>query len=492
MERVKELLKNTSLFRRLYVLNLLCCRMIFVLFPAYVFTAVLFVWGLGLVLYNERRFKTFFKMRFGLWVGAFLGVMLVSMLICFSITLPVSFIYFLHALICFFVFYGIHTKPNFDFRFVLGVIAKAIVYIVTIGNLLGLVCLLFGIRYMFDLNLFGVLKAEMAFIVFENRFTGFFVNPNQLGFLSATALFCLHMLSKQKLRDAVGKISNSWVVLGVICNFFAVLLSDSNASFVLVLGYFIAFLAYALFSEKKGLTALKTVLRVFAVIVVSVVLVFSSLMFRTIFNTGFAAVTAQTNSMVDIIFNDNTIIEEFGEETPAGEEEIITFEHENKNLDSGRFKMWNECIELLKLSPVTGIGFGNIVYYSQTRCNGAMKYDLHHNDPHNGFLTILVSTGALGFIIFCVFGFRFAKHCVQHLFLKGQEYKEDLFPCMFSFLAAYLLYSMLDITVLYSISYPVVFFWLIMGYTSTYIVQKEYMLNSRPLFGSKKLKRSLL
>lgn len=492
MNRVTNILKDTSLFRRLYVLTLLCCRIIFVAFPAYVFTAVLFVWGLGLVLYNERRFKTFYRMRFGLWVGAFLSVMLISMLICFSITLPVSFIYFLHALICFFVFYGIHTEPDFDFRVELGMIAKAIVYIVTIGNLLGLICLLFGFHYMFNINLFGFLDAEMAFIVFENRFTGFFMNPNQLGFLSAAALLCLHLLSKQKLRDAVGKIGNAWMVLGVICNFFAVLLSDSNASFVLVLGYFIAYLAYVLFSEKKGLTVFKTIFRITVVVVVSAVLVFSSLMFRMIFNTGFAAVTAQTNSMADIILHQHTIVDEFGEEVPARQDETITFEHENKNLDSGRFKMWNECIELFKLSPVTGIGFGNMVYYSQTRCTGALNYDLHHNDPHNGFLTILVSTGALGFIAFCVFGFRFAKHCAQHLFLKGQEYKEDLFPCMFSFLAAYMLYSMLDITLLYSISFGVIFFWLILGYTSTYIVQKEYMLRSRPLFGSKVLKRSML
>ena len=251
MNRVKDILKDTSLFRKSYILTLLSCRIIFVLFPAYVLTVFMFVWGVGLVYYNQRRYNTFFKMRFGLWIGAFLAVMLVSMLICFSVTLPVSFMFFLHALICFFIFYGVHTEPTFNFMEELGFIAKAIVYIVTIGNLLGLFCLLFGIRYMFDINLFGLLQAELPFTVFENRFTGFFANPNQLGFLSAAALFCLHMLSKQKLRDVVGKINNAWVVLCVISNFFAILLSDSNATFVLVLAYLIVYLAYNFFSEKK-------------------------------------------------------------------------------------------------------------------------------------------------------------------------------------------------------------------------------------------------
>lgn len=491
MSRVKAILKDTSLFRRSYILTLLCCRIIFVQIPAYVIMALMFVWGLGLVLYNERRFKTFYKMRFGLWVAGFLGVMLLSMLICFSITLPVSFLYFLNALICFFVFYGLHTEPDFDFREELGFIAKAVVYIVTIGNLLGLFCLLFGIRSLFEIDLFGILQLEIPFTVFENRFTGFFTNPNQLGFLSAVALFCLHLLSKQSLRDVTGKISNIWVVLGVIANSFGILLSDSNATFVLVLAYFIVYLAYLFFSEKKGLSVLTTILRVASVIVISVVLVFSSMMFRTIFNTGFSAVTAQTNSMVDYIFRDGNILDEF-EENPAQKEEIITFEHENKNIDSGRFKLWNECFELLKLSPVTGVGFGNIVYYSQIYLSGAFKYDMHHNDPHNGLLTILVSTGVLGFLMFAVFGFRFGKHCMQHLFLKGGEYKEEMFPCMFSFLAAYLVYSLFDVTLLYGISFTVMFFWLIMGYTSTYILRKEQMLGQRALFHSKTLKRTLL
>lgn len=491
MSAVKNILKDTSLFRKIYIITLLCCRIIFVQFVAYPVTAVMFVWGLGLVLYNERRFKTFYKMRFGLWIGGFLGVMLLSMLICFSIMLPLSFLYFLNALICFFVFYGLHTEPDFDFREELGFIAKAVLYIVTVGNLLGLFCLLFGIHAMFEVDLFGFLHEELPFTVFENRFTGFFTNPNQLGFLSAVALFCLHLLSKQKLRDVTGKINKAWVVLGVIANSFGVLLSDSNATFVFVLAYFIVYLAYLFFSEKRGLSVLTTILRVVSVIVISVVLIFSSLMFRTIFNTGFSAVTAQTNSMVDYMFRDGSLLEEF-EENPAEPEEIITFEHENKNIDSGRFKLWSESFELLKLSPVTGVGYGNIVYYSQIYLNGKFKYDLHHNDPHNGLLTILVSTGVLGFLLFGIFGFRFGKHCMQHLFLKGTEYKEEMFPCMFSFLAAYMVYSLFDVTLLYSISFTVLFFWLIVGYTSTYILRKEQMLGQRALFHSKTLKRTLL
>ena len=493
MTSIKDILKNTSLYRKLYIITLLLCRIVFIQILAYVFTALLFVWGTVLVFYNERRYRTFFNMHFGLWVGGFILVVILSMFINLSVMFPVSFLYLLHILICFFIFYSIHTEPDFNFREELGFLSKSIVYIVTVCNLIGLFFLLFGISFQFELNLFGIFDATVPFIVFENRFTSVFTNPNQLAFISVTALVCLHMLSKQSLRDVTGKINNAWVVLCAISSLFATLLSDSNASFVLLVGYVIVYLAYMFFTEKKkNLNVFNTILRVISVILISVVIVFSSQMFRTIFNTGFAVVTSQANSLVDIIFRDNYLTDDMENSALADEEEPITFTHENKNIDSGRFKLWNESFELFKLSPVVGISNGNIIYYSTTRLNSVFKYDLHYSDPHNGFLSILVSTGALGFILFCIFGFRFTKHCSQHLFLKGDEYKEEVFPCMFSFLASYLVFSLFEITLLYDISYMVMFFWLIMGYTSTYIVQKEYMLRNRSLFHSRRLKRTLL
>ena len=170
----------------------------------------------------------------------------------------------------------------------------------------------------------------------------------------------------------------------------------------------------------------------------------------------------------------------------------ITFEHEISNIDSGRFKLYRESLDLFKISPVFGISNGNIVFYSQEYANGTLKYTYHNNDLHNGFLTILVSTGVLGFVIFGIFGFRFAKHAAQHLFLQKKTFKNDAYPCMFAFLSAYLFYALFEKALLYDISFMVMWFWLIMGYTSCYIAKFEPMLETRYLFHQKRLHRSLL
>ena len=116
MVAFKEKLKDTSLFRTLYIIDLFFCNVSFLQIPAYIFRVPLFLWGVRLVILNQRRYNTFFKLRFGLWIGAFLVVSLVTILFNYSITLFYSLLMLLHVLICFFVFYGAHTEPDFDLR----------------------------------------------------------------------------------------------------------------------------------------------------------------------------------------------------------------------------------------------------------------------------------------------------------------------------------------------------------------------------------------
>ena len=154
-------------------------------------------------------------------------------------------------------------------------------------------------------------------------------------------------------------------------------------------------------------------------------------MFRTICQEGFSVVVSKTTSVVDLLLGktESELVQE--ELTPEQREQLekdkITFSHENKNIDSGRKKLWLESINLFKLSPIIGISNGNIVLYSAEYSNGALEYSYHKSDLHNGFLTILVSTGVIGFALFGIFGFRFAKHSAQHLFFAEKKHIVTMF-----------------------------------------------------------------
>lgn len=493
MTALKANIKDASLFRKIYIIDLFFCYISFLQIPAYVLLVFLFIWGVYLVIHNQQQNNTFFKMRFGLWVGAFLGFSFLTMLINLSVTVLYSFIMLLHVIVCFFIFYGMHTEPNFDFKEELYTIAKIIVYITTVANIIGIICLMLG----FSFEWYWI-----KFTIYENRFTGVFINPNNLGFVSVVALVCCHMLYKKDFMDSVSqqRVSKIWIVSCVCTSFFSLVLCDSNASMVLALGYVIVYVIYIFFADKTGISKpdkpvskSKIFIKIIAILLVGTFLISSALMLREICKTGFSVVVSKTNSFISLLTGETeTIISDDGIKVVVPDANKVTFKHENKNIDSGRFKLWMESVNLFKLSPVIGISNGNIVLYSEQYSDGTLNYTYHNNDLHNGFLTLLVSTGIIGFGLFSIFGFRFAKHAAQHLFLQKHTFKEDVFPCLFSFLFAYLIYALFEKALLYDISFMVMWFWLFMGYTSCYIAKFETMLETQYLFHKKRIGRHML
>lgn len=488
MTAIREKLKDFSLYRRTYILTLFFCNVSFLQIPAYVMVFFLFLWGVAITIYKQKTNNTFFKLRFGLWVWGFLFCSLFTMLVNFSVTIFISVLMFAHVLICFFIFYGMHTEANFNFKEELYFVARCIVYITTILNIIGIICLMCNFTFVWH---------WIKFTIYENRFTGVYFNPNILGFCACVSIFCCHMLTKPDFVSAVSqkRVSRIWLASCAASNLFSLLLCDSNASMVLILAYTITYMVYEFFASKEGLSAKTITLKIVSLVLVGTFFVFASLMFREICQQGFASVTSTTYSFLESLGKEEEITEQTQsavQQQTAPKKETVTFEHENPNIDSGRFKLYRESIDLFKISPVFGISHGNIVFYSQEYANGVLSYTYHNNDLHNGFLTILVSTGVLGMMIFGVFGFRFAKHAAQHLFARTKPFRNDVYPCMFSFLCAYLFYALFEKALLYDISFMVMWFWLIMGYTSCYIAKFEPMLETQYMFHKKRLKRTLL
>ncbi|HBM98175.1 MAG TPA: hypothetical protein DD413_01985, partial [Ruminococcus sp.] len=237
MTSLKANIKDASLFRKIYIIDLFFCYISFLQIPAYVLLVFLFIWGVYLVIHNQQKNNTFFKMRFGLWVGTFLAFSFLTMLINLSITILYSFIMLLHVIVCFFIFYGMHTEPDFNFREELYTIAKIIVYITTVANIIGIICLMLG----FSFEWYWI-----KFTIYENRFTGVFINPNNLGFISVVALVCCHMLYKKDFMESVSqqRVSKIWIISCVCTSLFSLVLCDSNASMVLALGYVVVYVVY--------------------------------------------------------------------------------------------------------------------------------------------------------------------------------------------------------------------------------------------------------
>lgn len=464
MAKLKATLTDTSLFRRCYIICLFVCNITPVVFFAYAALIVLFLWGAFLVIYRELACHTALKTRCGLWLLLFLIAGVITALLNIGPNVLYNLhnlIMLFHAAICFFIFYGIHTEKHLNFRRELYGICSVIVYTSTTLGIIGLACLMADIRF----EILG-----LKFIVYENRFTGLFSNPNQLGFAAVVAIVCSHMLLKKDFISISGRerVSTIWIASSVMVNGISLLLCDSNGAMVLMIGYAIFFLIYKLFGSERRFSVRQIVTKNISCVLAGLVIVASLFFVRNIMQDGFVKLMSGSEPVV--VIEGNLDIEEEG---------IITFEHENKNIDSGRFKLWSQGWEMFLKHPLMGIGKGNIYETGKQMFEKGIKFSNKYGmlsplmtDFHNGYLTILVCSGAVGFLFFLIFGLKLIKHTTQHVF-RDDSLKESTFPCLYAFLCAYVVYAAVDEALLFNVSFMVVFFWLILGYASCFLRHYE-------------------
>lgn len=459
MTKLKKALLSKSLFRQCYILCLFACNISFIHFAAYVALVLMVIWGAFLVVYHEITSHTALKTRYGFWLIAFLLSSVITMLIHLLDNAFLNFAFILHLAICFFIFYSVHTEKTLNFRRELYNIARIIVYASTILGGIGLALLVLGVD-------FEVLN--IRFIIYENRFTGLFMNPNQLGFITVVSVFCCHMLTKSDFIKLSGcrRISRIWIACCIAVNSISLLLCDSNGALVLIIGYAFFFVVYMMFGTESKFNVKQILVRSAACILAGLVIVSSMFLLRTVCQLGFAQLIKTKQSITADITNS---------EQPT--EPDVTFEHENKNVDSGRFILWQQAGEMFLQNPILGIGKGNIYEYGNRMFEDGVKFSNHYGDLapvmtdfHNGYLTILVCSGAVGFILFCIFGIRFFASTTRHV-LRDEKLQNSVFPCMYSFLCGYVIYSFIEVTLLFNLMFTVLFFWLILGYTSCFLTK---------------------
>lgn len=466
MSKLKKTLLDTSLFRRSYIICLFCGNISFVLIPAYVVLIFLFLWGLFLLVYNEVKHHTVLKTRYGAWLLGFVVTSLVTVTIHLADSVlynVYNLIMVLHVAMCFFIFYSVHTEKHLNFRRELYSVCKFIVYTTTVLGIAGLVFLMAEIS-------FEVLWQK--FIVFDNRFDGMFINPNQTGFIAVVGIFCSHMLLKKDFIAISGRerVSRIWIGSCVAVNAISLLLCDSNGAMVLMIGYAVFFVIYKMFGSESRFTLRQIVTKSAACLLAGVVIIASLFFVRNITQAGFVQIMKSANPVVISDGITEMIVEE---------EAIVTFEHENKNLDSGRFKLWEQAAKMFLEHPILGIGKGNIYEYGNRMFEDGIRFSKSYGilapiltDFHNGYITILICSGVVGLVLFCIFGLRFFKHITMHVF-RDDSLKESVLPCMYSFLCAYAIYSFIEVGLLFNVNFMVLFFWLILGYTSCFLVKYE-------------------
>lgn len=476
MTKLKKALLSKSLFRQCYIICLFACNVSYVHYIAYAVLALMVIWGSFLVVYNEITRRVSLKTRYGFWLLALIACSVITMFIHMMHNFMFNFVMILHLAICFFIYYSIHTEKKLNFQHELFNTARIIIFSSTVLGFFGLLCLVLGIQFEF---------MSVKFIVYENRFTGLFVNPNQLGFITIAALLCCHLMIKKDfvVNSECRRISRLWIAACLAINSISLLLSDSNGAVILLISYSFFFFIYKLFGTESSFNAKQIIIRSLSCLIAGMVIVSSVFLLRTVCQLGIA----------QMIKNNQSIITPLDINPDNSKSQVVTFEHENPNLDSGRFTLWYQGGEMFVKRPVFGIGKGNIDYYGKEMFEDGVKFSKKYGDLapflvdfHNGYLTILVCAGVTGFIFFGIFIVRFFAKTTKHV-LRDERLQQSAFPCLFSFISAYMVYSFIEVTLLFNLMFTVVFFWMILGNTSCFLTKNvpDHPIDHITIFGKK-------
>lgn len=477
MRGLKMFFLDTSLFRISYMLCLFFCTVMYAELAAYVLIVPLFVWGLALSVYKIVKVRIYNKLYFSLWLVLFLFATVLTTLIRINSDYQTSFynIYMLmHCMICFFVFYGIHTEQGVPFRWELYLVARVFVYLSTVFTVVGL-ALMFFTKGQFD-----------AYMYYQSEvFKGFYINPNYQGYVSALSIIFCHMLTKPNFIANSGqkRVSRIWLLSCVLFNCIALLLCDSNGSLLLLAVYAALIIIMKLFSMVEDLTPKKMIVRIITLVAIGIVLVTVMMFVRAFCRIGVAA-----------FFSDTGLSRQ---EIKQFTENIFFVPSEDSGFTS-RWFLWDAGFKIFKENFLLGIGKGNL-YQEIVEVTGKKIYPeysgfhlLGFTDLHNGYLTILVVSGVIGFILFAAFMLRYLKMVVSVWFVQRRIMAYSVYPCLVAFIGAYFCYAVIEKTILFDLTYLVISFWLMLGYTSCYALDFGYMLRGEYTVLNRQIPKKLI
>lgn len=456
--KIKRTIFDTSLFRLCYLSVYFLYMITRLTNNIYMRGAVviLTVWGAVVSVHSIIRNKSHFRIVYGFWLFGFLLSFLLTILLHISsdmYALGFNIFLLLQTFICFVLFYGMHAERSFLYRFELYLTVRFYVYISTIAAVIGLVLLLTGATEVF----------------YNGSFTGVYLNPNFQGFVAAIAVIFCHMLTKPDFMNRSGqkRVSRIWIAACAILNLVVLILSDSNAS-ILFLGAYGAITVFMhLLSLVNELTPIKIIARLIAIIAVGVFLLYILMFVRAVFRLGVAAATSPD-----------------GELSRADISKITGGSFFSFVSDSGlnsRLSLWDAGLKIFAQNPVFGVGKGDL-YRLIVEVSGSRSYfttDYFTNiliaDMHNGYFSVLVTTGAVGFIFFMAFLIRFVcKMTIPVWYVHRSIMKYSAYPCLLALLGAYLMYSLVERTFLFTDSFFIIIFWLILGYISCFAIESGY------------------
>lgn len=459
---------NESVFRIAYFISIFFSGVVFLDIVFAVVDAILMVWGIFIFRKNlKNKIRT---IKYSKIILCFLLFSVITSCVNIKMGFPISFLASLvmvyHTAICFFIFYGLYEQSSFEkIKKELFLLFKILLVISTFLVVLGFIVLLIGDSFVFKLNIpivdnydhyervVGIMKRADSV-----RFTGVFINPNILAFSSVVSIIVCHMLYR---TNQFFNLEKKWtkvlfLVLIVSVHVAALILSDSIASFLFFMGYIILWLFYKMILENK-LSSIKSMAKHGVIFLVGcLVIVLGLVALRFCFQDG-------VSNVIDELYS--VVMKNNATETVDN----IRFGRPNHDISngSGRRLLLQQAFYIFLKHPLLGIGITNVVDYGNLYFDSGIAF----SNFHNGYVSILVCNGLIGFALFMMFLILVLIKLFKFFLKNNFKLKGTVFINLFISVLSYLFFALFEKTLLSEINFMGIFFWVTLGYLMAFFMK---------------------
>lgn len=443
--RLKKNLYNLSLFRTLYVISLIFEIVCFCELISAWINGVFMFWGFLIsmhIIFNEP-YKL--NIRHKKYAIMFVLLNIFTSLFNFSSSILMNIITSFHNFMCMFLFLGMRNNTSRKS------IEKEMIFIMNFFVYFSIVFSLCGFYAIF------LPKTNFHIGIYSQRFYGISTNPNLAGFISVISIFCCDILRSLKDKCKVEKLS---IILCFIVNIITLFLTDSNASFVFIVSYLGIKIIYSTFSKYENLKDIKFIRESFFIIVCLLLIISSSFLLRAACQQCVSRFLSKTesSSFTKMISSEDI---NYTKIEPIDEIEIGRGNHE---ISSGRIQLFKQGVKLSKIHPLIGLGRENLPYYGKMYLSGGLAFPSKHQDLHNIYISLIVSYGILGFLLFFVFVIKNLKEIIQKIFKEIHTQNSKLLSKFLAIIIAYFAYGTFEIGIMSGMFLSDILIWLVFGY----------------------------
>lgn len=458
-----ESLKDASIFRKFYFINMLLTYVVFFNYISYALAVLMVPWAIFIII-DKVKTNQITKIKNYKVLILFLISATITSLFQLKMSKPLNtgfdFVMIIHFCMCFFIFYGLHTEKKAKIEKELLDIMHLTISIATLLTFFSLLFIIFKSKICFSVKIFGFKPIYycigMHSALGVERLAGLYVNPNMIAFCSVVAIVFSYILflNNKFFPNLNRHFQISFFISIIVLNLAAIFLSDSVASFIFILVYALLVLFYRLVLKNRKVSV-RLLLR-------------NCLIFLAIGLFSLVILTLVRGNFQNIVSNVvNSIYATFStDDVNSGEAAEITIGR-GKNYDikdgSGRRHLLKQALHILAKNPLLGIGIGNIEEYGKLYFKNGVDF----TNFHNGYVSVAVSYGFVGFTFFMIFLLKTFINFIKALKKSAQE-NDKIFPNLAACVAAYCVYSLFEKTMLSEVNFMGVFFWIILGYSTVY------------------------